>query len=116
MERSALLRRLRNNCRRPADVEECLGQLGALEGVKEYSMAITAWGRQRQWQDALRLLEEMKGRGFAPTLVTYNAAIAACGKPGQWERAVEIFEAMQQEEVGIEPDVVSYTTATSVCE
>ena len=85
--RQGLLANLRQARRRP-EVERVLDALGPLSNVKEFSMAISAWGRARQPQRALALLEEMRTRGVEPSVYSFSAAISACGAGGQWERAL----------------------------
>ena len=77
-------------------------------------MAITAWGRAREPQRALELLEEMKSRSVEPDVISFSAAISACGAGGQWERALELLEEMQVR--GVAPDVISFNAAISACE
>ena len=76
-------------------------------------MAITAWGRAREPQRALALLEEMKSRSVEPDVISFSAAISACGAGGQWERALSLLEEMQSR--GLEPDVISFNAAISAC-
>ena len=84
--RQGLLADLRQ-ARQRSDVESALDALGTLDNVKEFSMAISAWGRARQPQRALALLEEMHSRGVEPNDFSFNAAMTACEKAGQWEGA-----------------------------
>ena len=77
-------------------------------------MAITAWGRAREPQRALALLEEMKSRSVEPEVISFSAAISACGAGGQWERALELLEEMRMR--GVEPDAISFSAAISACE
>ena len=76
-------------------------------------MAITAWGRAREPQRALALLEEMKSRSVEPDVISFSAAISACGAGGQWERALSLLEEMRTR--GVEPDVISFSAAISAC-
>ena len=112
-ERSALLQKLRSS-RRREEVESFIGQLGELTSVKEASMAVSAWGRVRDWKRALEVLSEMRERGLQPNVITYSAAISACEKGSRWERALELLEEMKQR--GVEPDVITYNAAISACE
>ena len=90
-DRRVLLHRLRNNCRRPADVRQCLKNLVQLQNNKEYSMAIAAWGRLKQPEPALELLEEMRRRGVEPDDITFSAAISACALGGAERAAGDLF-------------------------
>ena len=87
-------------------------------GVKRdtilYNSAITACEKGGQWEHALRLLEEMGGRGVERNTITYNAAISACAKGGQWEHALWLLEEMGTR--GVERDTITYSAAISACE
>jgi pentatricopeptide repeat protein len=91
-----------------------LEQLGELRSIKEANKAISAWGRVREWERALKLLSEIRQRGLEPNVITYSAAISACEKGSQWERALELLSEMYAH--GIEPSVVSFNAAMSACE
>ena len=110
--RQGLLTNLRQARRRP-EVERVLDALGPLSNVKEFSMAISAWGRARQPQRSLALLDEMRTRGVQPDVISFNAAISACGKGEQWKRALSLLEEMPSR--GVEPDVYSFSAVVSAC-
>ena len=57
-DRRELLNKLRQECRTSNDIVQCLKDLGQLRNIKEYSMAITAWGRRKEWGHALGLLKD----------------------------------------------------------
>ena len=113
MHRGALFQQLRASRRRD-QVETIIGRLGELTDVKEASMAISAWGRVRDWKRALEQLSEMQERGLVPNVITYSAAISACAKGSQWERALELLSEMQER--GLKPSVITYNAAISACE
>ena len=48
-----------------------------------YNTVISACGKGEQWQEALRLLDEMKKNKIAPNTITYSALISACEKGEQ---------------------------------
>ena len=110
--RQGLLANLRQARRRP-EVERVLDALGPLSNVKEFSMAISAWGRARQPQRSLALLDEMRTRGVQPDVISFNAAISACGAAGRWEHALSLLEEMPSR--GVEPDAYSFNAAISAC-
>ena len=112
VDRQTVLRRLRNNCRRPADVRQCLKALGQLQNNKEYNMAITAWGRQGRAEEALILFKEMKERSLRLDVFDWSAAISSCVKGGQWERAVGLFEEMRREGT-VEPGAIIWNAVIS---
>ena len=97
-----------------ADVERSLDELGTLSNVKEYSMAISAWGRAGEHERAFAVLEEMEARGVSPNAVSFGAAISACKPRGLWEKALALLEEATSR--GLEPDVIAYSSAISVCE
>ena len=66
--RGVLLQKLRSSKRRE-EVESLIGQLGELTSVKEASMAVSAWGRVRDWRRALELLRDMRERGIEPNVI-----------------------------------------------
>ena len=77
-------------------------------------MAISAWGRVRDWRRAVELLSEMRERWLTPDVITYSAAISACEKGSQWERALELLSEMRERE--LTPNVITYNAAISACE
>ena len=79
---------------------QCLKDLGQLRDVKEYSMAITAWGRRKEWGHALGLLKEMQRRGLQPTVITWNAVISSCQQSGSLgHQAIDLF--LEAQSIGI---------------
>ena len=82
--------------------------------AKDFTICIGAYGRTRNWQSAVGLLEEMRRCGVEPNRFSFSAAITACAKSGQWERALALLEEMQQR--GIEPDAISFSAAITACE
>ena len=111
--RQGLIANLRK-ARRRQDVERAIEALGSLDNAKEITMAMAAWGRAREPQRALALLEEMQSRGFEPNVIAFNVAISACEKGKQSERALELLDEMQAR--GLQPDVISFSAAISACE
>lgn len=74
-----------------------------------YTSAISAYGKRKQWPEAVRLLREMEGRRVAPDLETYNSAIKACGDRGQWQVTILFPYAMTKK--GISPHVIPYSSS-----
>ena len=110
--RQGLIANLRK-ARRRQDVERAIEALGSLDNAKEITMAMAAWGRAREPQRALALLEEMQSRGFEPNVIAFNVAISACEKGKQSERALELLNEMRAR--GVQPDVISFSAAISAC-
>ena len=73
------------------------------------SAAISACEKGQQWEQALRLLREMRRSQMAPELISYNAAISAGG-----EQASELFMEMRRKMV--EPDETSIAAALTAAE
>merc|ERR1712146_613455 len=67
-----------------------------------------------QWQEALRLLDEMKKNNIAPDTITYSAAISACEKGGQSQEALRLLDEMKKN--NIPPNTITYNAAISACE
>ena len=55
-----------------------------------FNTAMGACGRARRWEEALRLLEELRGLGFSPDMVSFNTAAAACARVEKWDLALEV--------------------------
>ena len=68
----------------------------------------------RQWQEALALLVECRGRKLRLDLVIFNSVISACEKGGHWQGALQLLEDL--EEASLEKSLVSYNAAISASE
>ena len=51
-----------------------------------YNAAITACAKRGEWQRALGLMEDMRGKGVPANTTTCSAAISAYQKVRQWQR------------------------------
>ena len=73
-----------------------------------YSSAISCYGSEGQWEEALRTIQEMRNGGpnIQPNKVAYTAAISSCGRSGQVDIAMQLFEQMREQ--GHTPDTVAY--------
>ena len=69
-----------------------------------FNTAMGACGRARRWEEALRLLEELRGFGFCPDMVSFNTAAAACARAEKWDLALEVIN--RGREVGVLPSAV----------
>lgn len=63
--------------------------------VVSYSTMIDVAARCKRPQDAERLLEEMRGNGLAPNIITYTALVKAFASAGQVDKARAAFEEMR---------------------
>ena len=50
-----------------------------------------------QWQEALRVYEDMLAAGHVPNTTTYNALITAHSKAGSFNKVLEAFQQMVQQ-------------------
>ena len=48
---------------------------------------ISTAGKNKNWQQALALLQLMQEAGLVPNVVSYSAAISTCEKSEQWQQA-----------------------------
>ena len=53
-------------------------------------------GKNRDWRNALELLNDMKRNSIFPNQHTYSALINALGNSGQWERALDVLNQMKE--------------------
>eukprot|EP00240_Pyramimonas_obovata_P004294 CAMPEP_0118924448 /NCGR_PEP_ID=MMETSP1169-20130426/2579_1 /TAXON_ID=36882 /ORGANISM="Pyramimonas obovata, Strain CCMP722" /LENGTH=383 /DNA_ID=CAMNT_0006865565 /DNA_START=83 /DNA_END=1231 /DNA_ORIENTATION=+ len=79
-----------------------------------YTAVVSVLGKNGKWQDAVQLLDLMKGASVAPTVHTYSVLITCLNKAGEWERSLAMFEEMRQ--TGLEPDAINLTAFFSACE
>jgi len=80
-----------------------------------YTLALKACAlARRPFGEARALLEEMRGAGLTPNVVTFSAAMEACGGDRDaegapnWEMALELLREMQEQ--GVRPNTVTYST------
>lgn len=64
-----------------------------------------ACGSSGDWEDAVALVREMRGRGVPPNFVSYSVAISTCAKASQHEPALELMQEMK--DAGITPNTVT---------
>ena len=60
------------------------------KGEISYSTASSPCEKGKQWEEVLRLLQQMTCRALTPDEISYNAAISACEKGKQWEEALRL--------------------------
>ena len=81
---------------------------GNKELVIGYNKRIVAFGRERKLAEARACLDELRGRGLAPSEVTFNVLINASIKCGDNGGAAGLLADMQAQ--GLQPNVVTFTT------
>ncbi|CAL4998311.1 unnamed protein product [Urochloa decumbens] len=67
--------------------------------------------RSGEWEEARRLLDDMRHEGTEPGVVTWNTLISSYARSGDLDVAMELLE--QMEESGVAPDVVTWTSLVS---
>jgi len=66
-----------------------------------------------EWEDAMRLLRDMRGEGISPDATSYRYALEACSRAARNNEAWELIEEMWRRNV--DPDVPCYVAAISAC-
>lgn len=107
-QRAISFARLRN-CRDAIEVQELVDQVRPFRSPREYTLAISAYGRLRHPHEALALFDEIK----EPDTISYGAALFACEREGLWMQAVDLLDRMRSK--GPEPDIIAYQTTISAC-
>lgn len=67
--------------------------------------------QSNEWEEARRLLDDMRRDGMEPGVVTWNTLISSYARSGELDVAMEVLE--QMEESGVAPDVVTWTSLVS---
>ena len=80
--------------RRSDEVSKLLRAIGTLREVKEWNLAISAFGRTNQSMRALEMLSLMEAHGIKANVVSYSAAMSAREKGKQWEGAPGLLQEM----------------------
>lgn len=82
-----------------------------------FNIFVHGWCSLRRIDEAMWTIEEMKNRGFPPTVITYTAVLEAYCKRRNFRRVYEVLDSMASQ--GCHPNVVTYTmimTSLSKCE
>jgi len=72
---------------------------------KSFATVITACGKAGEWQQCMKLYDQMGALGVPKDRVVYNSMINALQAAGQWERAKELLLEGKQE--GVRPSLYS---------
>ncbi|WVZ95582.1 hypothetical protein U9M48_041326 [Paspalum notatum var. saurae] len=67
--------------------------------------------RAGEWEEARRLLDDMRRQGTDPGVVTWNTLISSYARSGDLDVAMDLLE--QMEDSGVAPDVVTWTSLVS---
>ena len=84
----------RRNLRIANAVWDWIDYIGIEKNTFHYNSMISACEKVRDYNKALRLLDEMKEKKVAKNEVTFSSAISACEKCGQWRTALDLLDQM----------------------
>ena len=82
-----------------------------------FNIFVHGWCSVRRIDEAMWTIEEMKSKGFPPTVITYTAVLEAYCKQRKFRRVYELLDSMGSE--GCRPNVITYTmimTSLAKCE
>jgi len=102
-----------------AKVPRALGYLEKMKrhGIRPnsitYSAVIGVCKRAKRWEDAKRLIGEMRECAVPASASAYSNAIHACGRAGRWKEALALLGSMDSD--GILPNVVCFTATIGAC-
>mmetsp|Transcript_2297 Transcript_2297/g.5387 ORF Transcript_2297/g.5387 Transcript_2297/m.5387 type:complete len:699 (-) Transcript_2297:37-2133(-) len=93
--------------------QHILGEMhsrGVRQDTFTYSSAISVCGSAGRWEEAVRLIHQMKDSGTNGTkrnkIVAFTSAITACANSKQWDPANQLFQEMKRD--GLAPDLVAF--------
>jgi pentatricopeptide repeat protein len=91
-------------------VHDCVPSLNV------YQTVLTALAQGGQYDKVMSLLTKMRRRQVRPNVYTYNSLLNICAKDRtpRWKEALSLLSQCQREP-GINPDLVTYTTAMRAC-
>lgn len=93
---------------------EVLGSMGlVMPDSGCYGAVMTACAEGGQWEECLKLLEEMKANGVEAQESHYLSAMQGCAKAGKASQVVDLVKAMEDD--GITPEASHYQTAMWCC-
>ena len=81
----------------------------AHKASKVLTKAMSSCGRQRQWREALDILNQMNTQNLKPDTRAYNAALSACARANQAEALLSTLRAMST--ASVKSDVHTFTVA-----
>jgi len=104
----------RRNLRIANGVWDWIDYIGIEKNTFHYNSMISVCEKARDYNKALRLLDEMKEKKVSKNEVTFSSAISACEKCGQWRMALDLLDQMKKEGAG--QTAIAYNAAISACE
>ena len=51
---------------------------------------VIACAKARTWEDAMKIMDDMRENNILPNQYTYSAAITACGNCGEWKQSLDL--------------------------
>merc|ERR1719230_1745643 len=83
--------------------EACLAFFKRIQAIgapsaRDYGNMVRVSAAKARWEEALRLLREMKEADVRPDAVVYNTALAACVQAKQVEQAARLLDEMEAAE------------------
>ncbi|XP_072952719.1 putative pentatricopeptide repeat-containing protein At5g43820 [Typha angustifolia] len=73
-----------------------------------FNIFVHGWCSARRIDEAMWTIQEMRGRGFKPSVITYSTVLQAYCNQGNFRKVYELLDLMVSE--GCPPNVVTYTT------
>jgi pentatricopeptide repeat protein len=95
-------------------VWQWMDQRSIPRNVFHFNSLISVCEKMKDWQRALKLLDQMEKEGVEKNEVTFSSAISSCEKSGQWRTAIDLLQRMKKE--GIGRTAIAYNAAISACE
>ena len=85
---------------------------GTGPSLNTYQTILASLANNGQYDKMMDLLTRMRRRGVKPTVYTFNTLMNICAqaKPSRWKEALSLLSQCQREP-GVNPDLVTYTTA-----
>ena len=96
------------------DTVDALKADGHLTHPRDFTLVLKAFQTRCMWENALKMLAEMRECNVEPNIITYGTTVSTCGKGRQWELAVEMLADARA--FGLELDAITYASAISASE
>ncbi|CAH9133622.1 unnamed protein product [Cuscuta epithymum] len=79
--------------------------------LNTFNIFIHGWCKANRVDEALWTVQEMKGNGFHPCVISYSTIITSYCKQSEYPKAFELLDEMKAQ--GCKPNVVTFTTIIS---